>query len=182
MDSPIQITIRGIPETVAIETRIREKIEKLERFYNHIIACSAVVDVPEKRQHQGKLFNVRLEIIVPGKEITIKRDLHEDLYVAIRDAFKDAVRQLEEYARKQRGDVKTHQDTLVGRVVRLFPEGEYGFIETPYGEEYYFNASFLLHNSFPEIQIGDMVSFLENVASDGLQATHIKILEKRPKH
>lgn len=178
MPVPMQITIRDIAESEAIENRIREKVEKLGQFYSHIVFCRIVVDVPEKRQHQGKLFNVRIEIAVPGKELVVKRDLHEDLYVSIRDAFKDAVRQLEEYAAIQRGDVKAHQETLVGRVVRLFPEGEYGFIETPYGEEYYFNNSMLLHIKFKDIQIGNIVQFIEYIGGDGLQAHHIKILER----
>jgi hypothetical protein len=33
---------------------------------------------------------------------------HEDVYVAIRDAFNAAVRRLEDQARKMRGDVKNH--------------------------------------------------------------------------
>lgn len=183
MAIPMQITLRDIPESAAIESRLQQKIAKLQQFYDPIIFCRVTIEVPEKRQHQGKLFNVHIEINVPNKTLVVKRELHEDLYVAIREAFKDAVRQLEDFAQIRRGDVKHHAEFLVGRVIRLFPEGEYGFIETPYGEEYYFNAAQVLHTAFTEISIGDIVYFTEQVANDGLQATHIKLLEKRrPAH
>ncbi|HEV3242661.1 MAG TPA: hypothetical protein VGY14_05390 [Methyloceanibacter sp.] len=37
-----------------------------------------------------------------------KNQAHEDVYVAIRDSFDAAVRQLEDHARRLRGDVKSH--------------------------------------------------------------------------
>ena len=178
MEVPSQITLRNIEETAAIESRLQEKIAKLGRFYNHITFCRVVVDLPEKRKHQGKLFNVRIEIDVPGKEIVIKRDLHEDLYVAIRDAFKAASRQLEDYARIRRGDVKTHQDVAHGRIVRLFDVDGYGFIESPDGEEYYFQASNVVSPDFSKLKIGDYVDFIESVGGDSLQATRISVVSK----
>jgi len=64
--------------------------------------------MPHKHHQQGKQFNVRIDIGVPGSEIVVNRDHAEDVYVALRDAFDAAKRQLEDYARKMRGDVKTH--------------------------------------------------------------------------
>jgi len=51
---------------------------------------------------------VRIDIKVPGSEIVVNRDKHEDIYVALRDAFDAAKRQVEEFGRRQRGDVKRH--------------------------------------------------------------------------
>ena len=52
-----------------------------------------------RHHHQGDLFRVRIEIDAPGKELAVThtgpRDhAHEDVYVAIRDAFRAAVRRL----------------------------------------------------------------------------------------
>jgi len=47
-------------------------------------------------------------LTVPGAELVANHTQHEDVYVAIRDAFDAMSRQLEDYARKQRGEVKTH--------------------------------------------------------------------------
>ncbi|MGH8731193.1 MAG: hypothetical protein ACREVF_05715 [Burkholderiales bacterium] len=39
----------------------------------------------------------------------VNHDAHEDVYVALRDAFNAASRQLEDSIRRMRGDVKHHQ-------------------------------------------------------------------------
>lgn len=109
MQTPLQITIRDVDQSEALEARIRSKAEKLEEFFKHITSCRVVVEVPHKHHHQGKQFNVRIDIGVPGSEIVVNRDHAEDVYVALRDAFEASKRQLEDYARKIRGDVKTHE-------------------------------------------------------------------------
>jgi ribosomal subunit interface protein len=108
MQIPLQITIRDMEHSEALETHIRDKVNKLEEFFNHIMSCRVVVEMPHKHHQQGKQFNVRIDIGVPGSEIAVNRDHAEDVYVALRDAFDAAKRQLEDYARKMRGDIKTH--------------------------------------------------------------------------
>lgn len=108
MQIPLQITVRDVEHSEALEARIRSKVEKLEEFFKHITSCRVVVEVPHKHHHQGKQFNVRIDIGVPGSEIVVNRDHAEDVYVALRDAFDASKRQLEDYARKIRGDVKVH--------------------------------------------------------------------------
>ena len=109
MQIPLQITIRDIEHTEALETHIREKAKKLDEFFDHIMSCRVVVEVPHKHHHQGKQFNVRIDIGVPGSEIVVNHDHAADVYVALRDAFDAAKRRLEDYARKIRGDVKKHE-------------------------------------------------------------------------
>ena len=122
MQIPLQITIRDVEHSEALETHIRGKVEKLEEFFKSIISCRVVVEMPHKHHHQGKQFNVRIDIGVPGSEIVVNRDHAEDIYVALRDAFDAAKRQLEHYARKIRGDIKTHEP-------RRTSEGEAGVRE-----------------------------------------------------
>jgi ribosomal subunit interface protein len=109
MQIPLQITIRDIEQSAALEEHIREKAQKLDEFFNHIMSCRVVVEMPHKHHQQGKLFNVRIDIGVAGGEIAVNRDEAEDVYVALRDAFDTAKRQVQEYARKLRGDVKKHE-------------------------------------------------------------------------
>ena len=109
MQIPPQITIRDMEHSDALETHIRDKVNKLDEFFDRIMSCRVVVEMPHKHHHQGKHFNVRLDIGVPGSELVVNRDHAEDVYIALRDAFDAAKRQLEDYARKMRGDVKTHQ-------------------------------------------------------------------------
>jgi ribosomal subunit interface protein len=109
MQIPMQITIRDMEHSEALETHIRQKALKLDEFFNHIMSCRVVVEMPHKHHHQGKQFNVRIDIGVPGNEIVVNRDHSEDVYIALRDAFDAAKRQLEDYVRKVRGHVKTHE-------------------------------------------------------------------------
>ena len=118
MQIPLQITVRGTDRSEALEAHIRDKVDKLEEFFGHIMSCRVVVELPHKHRHQGKHFNVRIDIGVPGSEIVANRDHAEDVYVALRDAFDAAQRKIEDYARKLRGDVKTHEPKMrVGEIV-----------------------------------------------------------------
>ena len=96
----------------AVEDRLRERAEKLDHIFDRIIACRVVVEAPHRHSRKGKLYNVRIDLSVPGKEIVANRNrphdhAHEDVYVAIRDAFDAITRQLEDYVRVMRGDVKS---------------------------------------------------------------------------
>jgi ribosomal subunit interface protein len=108
MQVPLQISFHDVPQSEALETRIRDKAARLEAFYPRIMSCRVAVEASHRHKHQGKHFAVRVDLRVPGKEIVANRDHHEDVYVALREAFDAAKRQLEEYAKVQRGDVKTH--------------------------------------------------------------------------
>lgn len=172
MQRPLQITIRDIPESEAIDAHIREKVEKLEQYYPHIVGCHVVVEMPHKHRHQGKLYNIRIEIKVPGGDVVINRDLAEDIYVALRDAFDAANRGLEDYGSKQRGDVKHHESLYRGTVTKLFEEG-YGFIETREGDEIYFHRENVANPDFDKIALGDEVQFILEPAGDGMQAKRV---------
>jgi ribosomal subunit interface protein len=110
MQTELQITVRDMEHSPALDERIRAKVEKLERIYSPLMGCRVVAEAPHKHKHQGKHFSVRLDITVPGREIVVNREHDEDIYVALRDAFDAAKRQLEDYAAKRRGDVKNHRN------------------------------------------------------------------------
>jgi len=114
MQTELQITVRDMDHSPALDQRIRDKVQKLERVYAPLMGCRVVAEAPHKHKHQGKAFNVRVDLTVPGGEIVVNRDAHEDPHVALRDAFDHAKRRLEEYARAQRGDVKAHTQPAPG--------------------------------------------------------------------
>lgn len=169
----IQITLRDIPMSAALESHIRQKAEKLERYYDRIMNCRVVIDVPQKHKHQGKLYNVKIDLTVPGKEIVVTRKLAEDVYVAIRDSFNALTRKLEAYARKRSGHIKTHKPLMHGRVARIIPEEGFGFIDGMDGNEYYFSLTHVAYPHFDQLAIGDGVEYLAVPFNDGRQAHHI---------
>jgi len=116
MQTPLQITIRNIAHSDALEAHIREKADKLDEFFERMMSCRVVVDMPHRHHQQGSQYSVHIDIGVPGGEIAVTRDHSEDVYVALRDAFDAAKRKLEDHARKVRGDVKTRHPVRHGRL------------------------------------------------------------------
>lgn len=173
MQIPLQITLRDMPPSEAVETRIREKAQKLDSFYDRIMSCRVVVESPQRHQHQGKLHSVRIDLGVPGAELVVNRVEHEDIYVAIRDAFNAIGRKLEDYARRQRGDVKIHDVPSHGRITKIFPVQGYGFIETPDRRELYFNRNSVVEPEFEQLEIGAEVSYVEEQGKEGPQARRV---------
>ncbi|GAB6053395.1 hypothetical protein JCM17960_22150 [Magnetospira thiophila] len=113
MQIPLQITFRGLQHSDAVEEKIREKVAKLEHYHEGITSCRVLVESPHKHHAQGRLFHVRLDISVPGKEIVVKLEAndkreHEDIFIALRDAFEAARRQIKEYTQRHRHQVKSH--------------------------------------------------------------------------
>lgn len=175
MKTPLQITFRDIEHSEALETHIREKAGKLETFFDPIMSCRVVVEMPHQHKHQGRFFNVRVDIGVPGSEIVVNRDKHEDVYVALRDAFDAAKRQLEDYGRRLRRETKTHPQQHTGLVARLVPEEGYGFIRRADGDELYFSSDNLVNATFDQIKAGDEVKFIEEMAAEGPQAKRVSV-------
>lgn len=173
MKIPLHIIFRNIAPSDAIEAEIRKRAEKLDQFCEHVMRCEVTVDVPGKHKKQGRLYEVRIDMTVPGAEIAITRvHRHEDVYVVIRDAFEAASRKLQDKVRYRRGDIKLHETPLHGHVTKLFEEG-HGFIETPDGNEFYFHRENVIHPEFEQIGIGDEVQFLTEPAGEGLQAKRV---------
>ena len=117
MQVPVQISIRDIESSASLEERIRDKADKLDESFGHIMSCRVAVEMPHKHNHHGRQFNVRIDIGVPGREIAVNRSHHGDVYAALRDAFDAARRLLEEHARKMRGAAKTRRARYPGEAM-----------------------------------------------------------------
>ena len=107
MQVPLQITVRHMSRSDALEARVREQAAKLEGFHPNLVSCRVTVEELARHQSQGRQFQVRIDAHVPGRDIAASRD-HEDVYVGLRDAFEAVTRQLEDDARVKRGEVKSH--------------------------------------------------------------------------
>jgi len=107
MRLPLQITARHLSLSEAQESTIREKAEKLNLFSDRIMACRVMVEAPHRHQNKGKLYHVRIDLTVPDRELVVKREANEDIYVAIRDAFDAMRRKLQDIPRRSRGEIRT---------------------------------------------------------------------------
>ncbi|HEY7167092.1 MAG TPA: HPF/RaiA family ribosome-associated protein [Candidatus Binatia bacterium] len=209
MNFPLQITFRNMPPSEMIERKIRRKVGKLEQFYRHIVGCRVVVEAPHRHHRKGKSFVIRIDLALPGKELVIsnvakplraakvseqesenvlakthepsKAGAHEDVYVAIRDAFNAADRKLQDYARRRSGALKIHKTSPRARVSRIFSEDGYGFLETADGKQVYFHGHSVLRPGFNRLKIGTEVQFIEAEGNDGPQASTVRMISPRSK-
>ena len=114
MTIPVQITFRHMESSPAVETRVRELANHLGTFSDRIQGCRVVVDSPHRHQHQGKVFNVKLQLTMPGEDVVVDMDRpvrhgHEDGYVVLRDAFDAARRQLQARMAALRNEPNRHE-------------------------------------------------------------------------
>ncbi|MEJ7591537.1 MAG: cold shock domain-containing protein [Planctomycetaceae bacterium] len=116
----------------------------------------------------------RRELVVnhnPGKDET-----HTDAYIAIRHAFKAMRRELDDYVREIRGDVKSHETSPHGKVSELFPMEDYGFNKTPEGRRVYFHRNAVLDGQFDELDLDSEVCFAEELGDKGPQASTVRLV------
>ncbi len=185
MQTPLQIDFQNMDRSDAVEARIRERVDKLELFYPRITGCRVTVVAPHRHHRQGKLYAVRINVDVPGRNILVshagpKNHAHEDVYVAVRDAFDAAQRQLEDHSRKIRQKVKHHEVPTHGSVVRLFPHEGYGFVELPDGQEIYFHRNSVIDEKFDSLDVGHEVrlEIAEGESAQGPQASTVRPIGK----
>jgi cold shock CspA family protein/ribosome-associated translation inhibitor RaiA len=192
------ITFHNLDHSDTLEADIRERIDKLSRYFQPIMGCRVLVELAQ-RHERGNRYHVRIDLTVPGDEIVVAHDasLHatgkdiaaqettpraephpeaKHAFVAVREAFDIARRQLQDYARLQRGSVKTTAQQPRGRVAQLFPVDEYGYIEAEDGHEVYFQKSSVLESAFGRLAVGSAVSFVEEAGDKGPQASTVKFL------
>jgi ribosomal subunit interface protein len=176
MQNALQITFRDMPPSEALEARIRQKAERLEKFHPHITSCRVTVEELHRHQNQGRHFGVRVDVHVPGGQPVVASLKHdEDVYVALRDAFGSVRRRLEEGLRETRGNVKAHETPQHGKVARVFTEEGFGFIQTDDGREFYFSSENVVHPRFEDLGSGAQVQFIEEAAADGAQAKRVSV-------
>jgi len=101
MRDPVEITLRGIAHSAALERYIGDQARKLNRICDRLQSCHVVAEALQRPEQQGAQFAVRLNITLPGTEVVVNREHGEDVYNAVSDAFDAAGLQLEDYVRRQ---------------------------------------------------------------------------------
>lgn len=178
MEKDLEITFRNMDASPALEADIRDRVGKLEELFDGIVGCHVALEAPHRHHHRGKLYRVRVEVKVPGDEIVASRNpsanhAHEDAYVAIRDAFNAARRQLQDYQRRRRGDVKHHDTPLHGEIAELDLERGFGRIQTSDRRLIYFHRNAVINADFDRLETGAKVRYTEDMGEDGPRATTV---------
>ena len=128
MTPTADITYRNMAGSQWLDTEIQKRAAKLSTFYPQILSCKVIVEIPHRHHEQGNRFHIRIDITVPGERIiagqgpnlhlahfdgehesrTTKTVVRKDASLAVRQAFDAAKRQLRDYVRVRRYEVKSH--------------------------------------------------------------------------
>ena len=176
MSISLNITSRDFPLTEAIETLIRQKTDKLEKMFDRITECNIVIESPHNKQRKGKTYMVRIDVKIPKADLVVKRQPHNDIYAAIRDAFQTAQRLVEEQQKKMRQEVKLHEEPTQAEVKEVYPTEGFGFLVTPEGTDIYFHRNSVVENDFEKLDIGTKVRYVSVPGEKGPQASTVAIV------
>jgi len=177
---PIQVHFHGLPHSDALEDYIRDHVAKLTTLSRDIVSCRIAIEVEDLRHQTGRHHRVRVDLVLPGKELVVNRtppasSAHADPYAAIDDAFDDMARSLSRHVQQLHRDVKTHtSERRVGEVKKLFSHDRYGFLTSgapdETGDEIYFHASSVADEAFDRLKVGSRVHYVEEMSEKGPRA------------
>lgn len=175
---PVQIHVRGLDKSPALEALIHEQVNKLGRFYTGI--HSARVTVEKRRPHlcRGRPLQIRIVIQTTGHgSITAHEpgadDAHSDVHEAVCDAFKAMRRQLEDLARRQQGHIQHHAQRPHGHITDISPDRTFGRMVSSDGRTLYFHRNSLIGEDLDKLQQGTPVYYIEDIGDEGPQATSV---------
>ena len=188
MDIPVEIVFHNMPSSPRLEAEIRSRVEKLDRLYNHLVGCRVAVELLHRRHQTGNMYDVHIEMRVPGEDIVVSHEPHHardrfvdpDVMVALRTAFKTAERRLLDFKEKQRGDVKVHAESFAGQITQLYPDEDHGFLLTHEGTQLYFHRNGMVNRDFDQLKVGMRVHFVETVGDTGPIASKVWRAEGEP--
>ncbi len=113
MAIPTEITFHEIPRSAAVEAAVLRWVARLEPLHDRVVRCLVKIEQPHRSQRQGRAFEIHVVVEIPGNDIAVSRIRHEDIYVAVADAFRAARRQLLDHVDHRREFVKapgTHRE------------------------------------------------------------------------
>lgn len=164
-----------------IKALILEKAAHLEKFYAGITSCHVYLRAPHQSQRSGNLFEVTVELRVPGKELVVRHHQndvakHEHLSVAIRDAFAAMGTELKRWKAQIKGETKVHDGLLQGKVVEIRHDEDFGQIIATDHRLIYFHRNSVVDGSFDDLQPRDEVELVvQTKESDiGPQASTVR--------
>ena len=181
MQEPLEIAFHNIEPSEALEADIRERFAKLEKLYDRLVSCRISVEGLHKQHRTGNVYEVHIDMLVPGGELVVSREPHKakerfanpDVYTSVREAFKSAERQLKEYKRQLRENVQPYDPLFQGQIAEMHPEQDYGYLLTKEGALLYFHRNACLDGSFDGLRMGDVVHYIEAAGETGPTAVKV---------
>jgi cold shock CspA family protein/ribosome-associated translation inhibitor RaiA len=184
MPVDVQISFRGMAVSPSIEAQVRRRADELQQFSDRVHACRVTLKAAHRRHRHGTIYEARVELLVPGGEVVVNREpgmdhAHEDMHVAVRDAFDAARRRLQDHMRRLDGRTKPHAAPSIGRVAQVFAERDYVFVETDAGRQIYVHRNAVADGGFDRLKVGDRVRCVIDAeeGDQGPQASAVEPLD-----
>lgn len=191
MRVPLEIAFKQVEATASLERLVRERVERLPRYFQRIIACRVAVEAASRNnQHEVTGYRVRVEVSVPGTELVATttprvgtaRAVMQDPYQAVRDAFVAMERRLKSYAGRLRAERKPRANAPHAVITQINTEEGFGFLRTIGGREIYFHKNAVLNGGFARLEPGDEVRFSEVDGEEGPQASTVEVIGRHGRH
>lgn len=181
MQTPLELVFRHMEAAPHVESKARERTERLERYFGRIESCVVTVEAPHQHQRKGNQYEVKIRLRVPSGEITVDHEpgdvnAHADVLVAIRDAFDAAERQLRKWKQTHSGRPAEHAAPEQGRVRELRAEEGWGWIAVTDGRMVYFHRNSVVGEGFDGLSVDDPVELVIDYegAEDGPHASTVR--------
>ena len=181
MDEPLEIVFHNLEHSAAVEAAIRERFAKLEKRYDRLTHCRVSVEALHRQHRTGNLFQVHVDILVPGAELAVSKQPQKakeryadpDLYTSIKDAFAAAERQLKRFKRQKREDLQPRAPLFQAQVAELHPEEDWGYLLTSEGALLHFHRNSVMDGSFDRLRMGDLVHYVAAEGETGPTAARV---------
>ena len=177
------ISYHNIDASPAVETLLHRRIKVLEQRDDRITGCYVTLEAPQKRKRHGRVFKVRLNLHLPGPDLSISREVAQgsaqnDLILAVNRAFAAAEKALKKRKKRIDGiEVKHHPPVLHGEISELEPELEYGWIRADDGHEVYFQRDSLTSDVWARLNKGTRLRFREMQGDKGAYAASVTVAD-----
>jgi len=179
MQTPLELAFKHVEPTDEIKALVAEKVAHLEKFYDGITSCHVYIRAAHQSQRQGNLYDVTVEVRVPGDELVARANQndaarHEHLPVAVRDAFSAMERELKSWKGRIRGEEKVHEGPLQGKVVEI--QQDHGQIIATDNRLIYFHRNSVVDGSFDDLAPRDTVELVVQTGESaiGPQASTVR--------
>jgi cold shock CspA family protein len=182
-----QIAFRNMEAQPELEESVLKEAKKLEVFFSRITSCRVAIEAPA-RQGQGRVHHrIRIDLGVPGEELVVEHNAtphpdqeksnrkQRDAGIAIREAFREMRRRVQDYTQRMRPVVDDRPGPLEGKVTKILIDQGFGFIEGD-GHGIYFHRNSVVGGQFESLRIGSRVRFTEEEGDKGPQASTVRLV------
>jgi len=183
METPVEIIWHNMEPAHHVTARVNHRVERLEQFFDRITGCHVVVEAAHRRHQKGNQYEVRVDVTVPGGELSINRRpgndfAHAAVLVAVRDAFDAMERKLRRWKDEHTGRPEVQAAPLQGRIAEIDAHAGSGQIDTTDGRSVYFHRNAVVAGEFDGLSIGDTVELVVDPGEDaaGAHASTVRVI------